>query len=76
MTHPQATAQTRETDPAALYLASKYGQNFRAILGLGEPGSQPYAEQDDSVFWGYFGDLHGDPAPDLTAHSRATWGMS
>ena len=38
--------------------------------------SDNYAEQDDSAFWAYFGDLHGDPAPDLTAHRTSTVGMS
>lgn len=59
-------------DHASAYLQAKYGPNFRAILGLGEPGSQPHAETDDSAFWNYFGDLDCDPAPDLTAHNRST----
>lgn len=65
-----AASVKRPSDPAAAYLAQRYGPNFRAILGLGEPGSQPYAEHDDSAFWDFFGDLDGDPAPDLTAHRQ------
>ena len=58
-----------ETHP----LARNHGPDWRRVLQIED---KPFAEQNEGNFWAYFGDLHGDPAPDLTAHARSTWGLS
>ena len=70
------TTMATALDADEQFLASRYGPDFREVLQLAPKGSQPYAETNDSAFWNLFGDLSGDPAPDLTAYNRSVAGMA
>ena len=70
-------AATPALDADEQFLASRYGPDFREVLHLAPKGSRPFAEQDDSAFWGLFaGTEPFDAAPDLTAYNRSVAGMA
>ena len=54
-------------------LAKNHGPDWRAVLQIKD---HPFAEQDDSAFYEFFGDVPFNAAPDLTAHRQVTEGLS
>ncbi len=60
-------------NPAEQYLQSKYGENYREVLGFKD---YPHADESDGSFFDFFGSEPFDAAPDLTAHNRSTFGMA